>query len=299
MNVTLDGGHTFDLAIVGAGPAGLAAAVYASSEGLDTVVVERQAMGGQAGTISLIRNYPGFVAGVSGTYLANAMYRQARGLGARFLFTREVSRLEREADGALRLMFRDGTSLRARSVVLAMGVSYRRLEAPGVEELLGRGVFYTPALSETQGLEGRPVAVVGGGNSAGQAAMHLSSYASSVTLLVRGRSLAPSMSEYLIRAIAEAPNVTVRLRAEVARAFGAERLERITVRDLAVGGEETLDAAAPFVLIAPSRAPNGSRASSRAIGGGSSWSVPTPEQPRASPRACRASSPRATSGQAR
>jgi thioredoxin reductase (NADPH) len=249
VNVTVDGRHTFDLAIVGAGPAGLAAAVYASSEGLDAVVIERQSMGGQAGTTSLIRNYPGFTAGVSGTYLANAMYRQARSLGARFLFAHEVSRFEREPEGALRIAFRGGTSLRARSIVLAMGVAYRRLGAPGVEELVGRGVFYTPALSEAQGFQGRPVVVVGGGNSAGQAAMHLSSFASSVTLLVRGASLAPSMSRYLIRALAEAPNVTVRFRTEVAEASGAERLQRVVARDLAGGGEETLDAAALFVLI--------------------------------------------------
>jgi thioredoxin reductase (NADPH) len=249
VDVTLDGRHTFDLAIVGAGPAGLAAAVSASSERIDTVVIERQAIGGQAGTTSLIRNYPGFSAGVSGSFLANAMFTQAWGLGARFLFMREVSSFEREEDGALRLVFRDGMFLRARSVLFAMGVSYRRLEAPGVEELVGRGVFYTPALSEVRGLEGRPVAVVGGGNSAGQAAMHLSSYASSVTLLVRGPSLAQSMSEYLIRALAEARNVTVRFRAEVAGAFGAGRLERITVRDVAGGGEEPLEAAALFVLI--------------------------------------------------
>ena len=248
-DVTLDGRHTFDLAIVGAGPAGLAAAVSASSEGIDTVVIERQAIGGQAGTTSLIRNYPGFSAGVSGSFLARAMFTQAWGLGARFLFMREVSSFEREEDGALRLVFRDETFLRARSVVFAMGVSYRRLEAPGVEELVGHGVFYTPALSEVRGLEGRPVAVVGGGNSAGQAAMHLSSYASSVTLLVRGPSLARSMSEYLIRALAEARNVNVRFRAEVAGAFGVGRLERITVRDVAGGGEEPLEAAALFVLI--------------------------------------------------
>ncbi len=238
-----------DVTIVGAGPAGLAAAVYGASEGLDTLVVERLAMGGQAGSTSLIRNYPGFDAGVSGRRLANTMYRQAWGLGARFLFGRGVTSLRRDDTGELLVELSDGTSVRSAAVVVATGASYRRLRAPGVDELIGRGVFYGPAVAEAAATAGRSVVVVGAGNAAGQAAIHLSGYASAVTLLVRGGSLAASMSEYLIRELRVTPRVTIRHHSEVVAAIGDQRLEHLTVRDTNTGASETLEAAGLFVLI--------------------------------------------------
>ena len=249
VNLPLDPERRHDVTIIGAGPAGLAAAVYAASEGLDTLVVERQAAGGQAGTTSLIRNYPGFPSGVSGNRLAATMYQQAWSLGARFVFMREVSTLSPGPEGELTVGLSDGHSIRTSSVVLATGVTYRRLDAPGVDELVGRGVFYSPAVSEASTMKGRPVVVVGGGNSAGQAAVHLSGYASEVTLLVRGPSLAASMSDYLIRVLEAAPNVTIRHHCEVVAALGEERLRAVTVRDRQGGGDDELEAAALFLLI--------------------------------------------------
>ena len=237
-----------DVAIIGAGPAGLAAAVYGASEGLDTLVVEHQAFGGQAGTTSLIRNYPGFPSGVSGSRLANTMYQQAWGLGARFYFMRSATALRADG-GDLVVELSDGATVRTAAVVLATGASYRRLEAPGVADLVGSGIFYSPAVGEAGAMAGQPVVVVGGGNSAGQAAIHLSRYASSVSLLVRGASLAASMSEYLIRELRVAPNITIRYGSEVVAALGDEHLEQIEVRDTGTGATETLAAAGLFVLI--------------------------------------------------
>ncbi|HVJ96385.1 MAG TPA: FAD-dependent oxidoreductase [Acidimicrobiia bacterium] len=238
-----------DLLIVGGGPAGLAAAVYASSEGLRTLVVERQAVGGQAGSTSLIRNYPGFPGGVSGARLAGSMYEQAWRLGAQFLFMRSVDALRVVSDGSFEAGLSDGTTITATSVVLSTGVSYRRLEAPGVDELVGRGVFYSPAVTEAAAMAGRPVGIIGGGNSAGQAAMHLASYASHVVLFVRGRSLAESMSDYLIREMAAAPNITIQFCTEVVRAHGTDRIERVEVRDLETGAVDNVDLAGLYVLI--------------------------------------------------
>ena len=249
VNAAIEPGRVFDVAIVGGGPAGLAAAVYAASEGLATLVIERQAVGGQAGTTSLIRNYPGFPSGVSGARLASTMYQQAWGLGAEFVFMREVEALRRSDDGVLLLDLSGDSTVRASTVILATGVTYRRLEASGVDNLVGRGVYYSPAVTEAAGLRDQPVAVVGGGNSAGQAAVHLSGYASSVTLIVRGSSLARGMSEYLIRAIDAAPNVTVRYKTEVVAAVGASELESIVVRDVGTDAEEQLEVHGLFVLI--------------------------------------------------
>jgi thioredoxin reductase len=249
VNASLDPGRRVDVTVVGAGPAGLSAAIYAASEGLYTVVVEGHAMGGQAGSTSLIRNYPGFDAGVSGMRLANTMYRQAWGLDARFLFGRSVTALREGNRGELILELSDGRSIRSASVIVATGASYRRLRAPGVEELVGRGVFYSPAVNEAAAMTNRPVIVVGGGNSAGQAATHLSRYASTVTLLVRSGSLAASMSEYLIRELRAATNVTIRYSSEVLAAIGDQRLESITIRDTKTDANETLEAAGLFVLI--------------------------------------------------
>ena len=173
VNVTLDSDRRFDVTVIGAGPAGLAAAVYGASEGLDTLVIEQHAVGGQAGTTSLIRNYPGFPAGVSGVRSATTTYQQAWGLGASFFVMRSVLTLEQSDSGELTVQLSDGVTVHTRSVVLATGVSYRRLLSPGVDELVGKGVFDSPAVTEAAAMTNQPVVVVGGGNSAGQAAMYL------------------------------------------------------------------------------------------------------------------------------
>ena len=219
VNDAVEPDRRIDVAIIGAGPAGLAAAVYGASEGLDTLVVEPQASGGQAGSTSLIRNYPGFPAGISGARLAMAMYRQAWGLGARFLFMRRATGLDATEHGELHIGLSDGTCIRAASVIVATGVTYTRLDVPGVNELLGRGVFYTPAVTEAPFMVDQPVIVVGGGNSAGQAAVHLAKYASEVTLVVRGVSLATSMSDYLIQELRAAPNIKIRHHCEIVEAI--------------------------------------------------------------------------------
>ena len=206
--------HVYDVVVVGAGPGGLAAAVYASSEGLSTLVVEQQAVGGQAGTSSLIRNYPGFSRGVSGAHLAFRSFQQAWSFGTEYSFLRQVEALGR--DGDLRTVaMSDGTLARARSVVIATGVDYRRLDVPTLESLVGRGVFYGAAVSVAPSMAGQQVYVVGGGNSAGQAALHLARYARQVTLLVRGPSLAASMSDYLISQLGATGNIVLRYRTAV------------------------------------------------------------------------------------
>src|SRR6516164_4101174 len=216
-------GEVFDVAVLGAGPAGLAAAVYASSEGLRTVVVEPEAIGGQAGTSSMIRNFPGFSQGVSGSRLAWEAWQQAWLFGTTYLFMRHVEGLSGEM-GRLQLRLSDGSSLTARTVVIATGASYRRLGVPSLEDLQGRGVFYGAGVSEAPAMRGRKVFVVGGGNSAGQAAMHLAKWAAEVTILVRGPSLAVSMSDYLIREIDAAPNVTVAYNVMVVDGSGSDHL---------------------------------------------------------------------------
>jgi thioredoxin reductase (NADPH) len=249
VNADIDPDRSVDIAIIGAGPAGLAAAVYAASEGLDTLVVEQQAVGGQAGTTSLIRNYPGFAAGVSGTRLATTMYQQAWALGARFVFMRGASALRVDDGGGLVVELTDGRAVRTASVVLATGVAYRRLHAAGIDDLVGRGVFYSPAVAEAAAMRDQPVIVVGGGNSAGQAALHLSKYASAVTIVVRGPSLAASMSDYLIRALNRATNVSIRHLSDVVQVSGNGRIERVTVRRSTDAAEETLEAVGLFVLV--------------------------------------------------
>jgi thioredoxin reductase (NADPH) len=201
--------RVYDVVVVGAGPSGLAAAVYASSEGLSTLVVEQQAVGGQAGTSSLIRNYPGFSRGVSGAHLAFRSFQQAWAFGTEYSFMRPVEMLGTEGD--LRTVsMADGSRVMARSVVIATGVDYRRLDVPELESLVGRGVYYGAAVAEAPSMVGEDVYVVGGGNSAGQAALHLARYAKQVTLLVRGPSLAASMSDYLISQLRATRNVTLR-----------------------------------------------------------------------------------------
>ncbi|MFF0273998.1 FAD-dependent oxidoreductase [Streptomyces sp. NPDC004330] len=238
----------YDLVVIGGGPAGLGAAVYGASEGLRTVLVERSATGGQAGQSSRIENYLGFPDGVSGGQLTERARRQASRFGAEILTAREVTGLE--ANGAARVVrFSDGTEVAAHSVILATGVSYRQLPAPGCEDLTGRGVYYGSSLTEASSCEDQDVYIVGGANSAGQAAVFLARGAKSVTLLVRGESPAATMSYYLIQQIEEAPNITVRPRTVVEAAHGAEHLERLTLRDAVTGDTEDVDAQWLFVFI--------------------------------------------------
>ena len=239
---------TVDVAVVGAGPAGLAAAVYAASEGLSTVLLDREAIGGQAGTSSLIRNYLGFPRGVSGSELAARAFEQAWLFGARPYLARPAEGLRSGPDG-FTLTVSGGPDVTARSVVIATGMSYRRLGIPSLEALVGAGVYYGAAVSEAQALAGQRVCVVGGGNSAGQAAVHLAKYAAQVTILVRSASLAASMSSYLIREIAADSRIDVRHETELAGGRGEGRLEAVTVVDRASGVAADLPLAALFVLI--------------------------------------------------
>ena len=234
--------------IVGAGPAGLAAAVYGASEGLRTAVLEREAFGGQAGTSSLIRNYPGFPWGVSGVELAWRAYQQAWTFGTQFVYGNPATVLA-DSGGLYVLGLEDGSEVRGRAVIIATGASYRRLAVPGLEALVGAGVFYGAATVQAQAMAGRHAVVVGGGNSAGQAALHLSKYARQVSVLVRSSSLAASMSDYLIREIDAAPNVEVRYGVEVVGGGGDGRLEHLRLRDRFSGGVDSLPAAGLFVLI--------------------------------------------------
>jgi thioredoxin reductase (NADPH) len=248
VSTTLEGRSDFDVVVVGAGPAGLAAAVYASSEGLDTLVVERESIGGQAGSSSLIRNYLGFARGVSGSDLAQRAYQQAWVFGARFLHAREVTAL-RAGSGRHVLTLSDGSEASARAVVVATGISYRRLDIPGLDALLGTSVFYGASVSEARAHTGQELYVVGGGNSAGQAAIHLSRYAGHVTLLVRRGSLIETMSSYLIEEIEAANNIDVRPHAELTACSGDGVLESITLRDTVSGHTEAVPAAAVFIQI--------------------------------------------------
>ncbi|MGH8835835.1 MAG: FAD-dependent oxidoreductase [Actinomycetes bacterium] len=247
VSTQLDADTDFDLVVVGAGPAGLAAAVYASSEGLRTLVVERESIGGQAGSSSLIRNYLGFARGVGGADLAQRAYQQAWVFGTNFLFMDEVVALRSEGSWHVATTA-NGEEARARAVIVATGVSYRRIGVPRLEVLTGAGVFYGASPSEARALTGADVFVVGGGNSAGQAAMYLARYARTVTLLVRGASLAESMSQYLRNQL-DAVGVRVWLHAEVVDGGGKGRLEWITLRDRRSSETRTERATALFVLI--------------------------------------------------
>ena len=241
-------GEVFDVVVVGAGPAGLAAAVYASSEGLRTVVIEREAIGGQAGASSMIRNYPGFAQGVSGARLAFEAYTQAWFFGTTFLFMRQPVGLSRE-DGHYRLRLSDGGTLTSRTVVITTGATYRRLAVPRLEDLQGRGVFYGAGVSEAPAMRGRKVFVIGGGNSAGQAAMHLAKWAEQVTILVRSQSLTDSMSDYLIREIGAAPNVDVRYGVQAVDGTGTDHLESLVLEDTKTRMRRHVPADGLFVLV--------------------------------------------------
>jgi thioredoxin reductase (NADPH) len=241
-------GDFYDLVVVGGGPAGLGAAVYGASEGLRTVLVERQATGGQAGTSSRIENYLGFPDGVSGAQLTDRARRQAMKFGAEVLTTRDVVGLE--VRGSARVVcFDDGTELAAHTVLLATGVSYRMLDAPGLAELAGRGVYYGAANTEAPSCGGKDVYIVGGANSAGQAAVYFARHARRVVMLIRGGSLQRSMSQYLIQQLAEMDNVEVRTCTEVVAAEGTDHLQKITLRDNTTGDTETIEAQWLFVFI--------------------------------------------------
>ncbi|UCC25893.1 MAG: FAD-dependent oxidoreductase [Gemmatimonadales bacterium] len=248
VNTQLGDERDFDVAIVGAGPAGLSAAVYASSEGLRTLVVEAESIGGQAGSSSLIRNYLGFPRGVSGAELAQRAYQQAWVFGTRFLLMQRVVGLECGRDRHT-LIMSDQSRATARAVILATGVSYRRLDIAGLEALVGAGVFYGMSVSEAQALVQEDVFVVGGGNSAGQAAVSLSRYARHVTMLVRGSTLATSMSQYLQDEIAANRKISVRYHAEIADGGGEGRLRWLSIRDASTGESTTSPAGALFILI--------------------------------------------------
>jgi thioredoxin reductase (NADPH) len=237
----------YDLVVVGAGPAGLSAATYGASEGLHTLLVEPEALGGQAGSSSLIRNYLGFPAGVSGRTLGRRASAQAILFGAELAYNRAIGLHPVGPDRVVTLA--DGSQVAGRVVLVATGAAYRRLEAPGVEELLGAGVFYGAAVSEARAMSGSRVFVVGAGNSAGQAALHLAKYAERVTLLVRGDTLGRSMSDYLVKELQANDAIAVRLGAHVVSASGAGRLDQLTLHDARTGATETVPAAALFILI--------------------------------------------------
>jgi thioredoxin reductase (NADPH) len=237
----------YDLVIVGGGPAGLAAAVYGASEGLRTIMVEREAPGGQAGMSSRIENYLGFPAGLTGSDLTRRATDQARRLGAELLTLQDTSGLRVEGSGRI-VELSDGGNLSASTVLIASGVSYRQLDAPGFSELTGQGIYYGAAVTEARACADQHVVVIGGANSAGQAAVYFSKYAGRVTMLVRGNSLAKSMSRYLIEQIDALHNVEVRTGSEAVSAEGDGRLRALRIRD-ADGSETTEDVDACFVFI--------------------------------------------------
>jgi thioredoxin reductase (NADPH) len=240
--------EVWDVAIVGAGPAGMSAAVYAASEGLRVVVLDPGVPGGQAGTSSRIRNYLGFPRGLSGAELSSRAVEQSWLFGAEFLLAHRAVQLRSEG-GRHMLVTDHGAEINSRSVILATGVSWRRLGVPSIEALLGAGVFYGAAGSEAAALRGEHVVVVGGGNSAGQAAVHLAKHAASVNVVVRAPSLAASMSDYLNRELDAIPHLQVDVSTEVVEAAGNGRLERVTLRDRSGGATRDLPTSALFVMI--------------------------------------------------
>jgi thioredoxin reductase (NADPH) len=243
---TLPGPGTYDVAVVGGGPAGLSAAVYAASEGLRCAIIEREAFGGQAGTASRIRNYLGFPRGVSGVRLARYAREQAALFGAELIYGEAIDL--RSKDGQHELILPGGGSLQARVVIIATGVSYRRLQVPTVERLVGAGVFYGTGLTEAPALAGESVVLVGGGNAAGQAVAHMARFAGLVTLVVRADSLEASMSDYLIQQLRDLHNVEILLGAQVVEAVGSARLEAVWLQSEGADRQRR-EAAALFVLI--------------------------------------------------
>jgi len=245
----IDVDTVLDLVVVGAGPAGLAAAVYGSSEGLATAVIESEAVGGQAGTSSMIRNYLGFPRGISGMRLAQRARNQALRFGTRFFTGWPVVAVEPGAPGAPHLVRTEGGDVRARSVVIASGVDYRRLGIPVLEDLVGSGVHYGAAVSAARELEGADVIVVGGGNSAGQAAIHLARFARSVTILIRRADLSATMSSYLIGELSHNDRIQVLPCSQVVDGGGEGRLEWLDIRDLTTGAVTRRSVGGLFLLL--------------------------------------------------
>jgi thioredoxin reductase (NADPH) len=239
---------TYDLVVVGGGPTGLAAAVYGASEGLRTLLVEREATGGQAGTSTRIENYLGFPSGVSGDDLAARAAEQAQRLGAEIVVTRSIESIA-PADDCHAVTLDEGRTLGARAVIVATGVSYRALQAEGLDTFAGSGVFYGAARTEAAAMQGQDVILVGGGNSAGQAAIFFADYARTVTILIRSASLDASMSRYLIDELERKPNVQVRAGGEITRCTGDGRLECVTIRNRADGSLDEVDVHAVFIFI--------------------------------------------------
>lgn len=238
----------YDLAIIGAGPAGLAASVYGASEGLKTLVVEQQAPGGQAGMSSRIENYLGFPGGISGSELARRASSQAKRFGAEILAAQQAVALK--ADGASKtITLVDGEEIKCRSVILATGVSYRKLEAEGIKKLTGAGVYYGAALTEGESVKGTDVYIVGAANSAGQAAMYFSAFARSVTMLIRRDSLSSTMSQYLMDQIEGTENIRIWTMSEVQAAEGSDRLERLVISRDGDSETQTVEASALFIFI--------------------------------------------------
>lgn len=246
-NSTRPGAEVYDLAILGGGPAGLSAAVYAASEGLRTIVVESSSIGGQAGTSSMIRNYLGFPRGVSGADLTFRAFEQALMFGTKFVLMRRAIALETNGDQHL-ITLSDGSSVTTRAIVIATGVEYRRLGIPALDRLIGAGVYYGAAGVEAPSVAGESVYVVGGANSAGQAALHLAKFARTVSLLVRGPSL-DSMSEYLITELQATPNIEIRLNTRVVDGHGADRLETLALENVKLGERDVVSAAGVFIMI--------------------------------------------------
>lgn len=238
----------YDLIIIGAGPAGLGAAVYGASEGLHTLMIDKEATGGQAGTSSRIENYLGFPKGLSGSDLARRATAQAKRLGAEILVPREVVKVRVEHPYRY-VVLEDGKEIGCRAMIIATGVTTRRLDAPGIEDFTGAGIYYGAALTEAAYYRGQPMYVVGGANSAGQGAMFFARFASQVTMLVRGSGLAKSMSHYLINQIDGTDNIDVFTRTIVSEAFGSDRLESIRIRNTEEDWEKTMDCPALFLFI--------------------------------------------------
>ena len=238
----------YDVVIIGAGPAGLAAGVYGSSEGLRTLVIERRAPGGQAGTSSRIENYLGFPSGLSGADLTRRAITQATRLGAEFLTPREVCEIKIK-DGYKIIVVDEGQEIVSRSIVITTGVDYRRLEVKGVDNFTGAGVYYGTSLTEAAAFKGKELFIVGGGNSAGQAAMHLSKFAAKVYIVIRHAELAKNMSAYLVNEIAQKPNIKVLPDSEIAEACGHTYLEKLVVANINTQEKSFYDAGALFIFI--------------------------------------------------
>lgn len=240
--------EVYDVVIIGAGPAGLAAGVYGASEGLKTLLIERRAPGGQAGTSSRIENYLGFPTGLSGAELTRRAITQATRLGTEFITPQSVKNILQK-DGYKKVLLEDGSEINTRSVIITTGVDYRKLETKGIENFTGAGIYYGSAMTEAVACTNKSVYIVGGGNSAGQAAMYLSKFAKHVYILIRKEDLTSTMSAYLIDQINGTPNITVVPKTEISEARGSEKLEQLVLRDIETGNQRTTEADALYIFI--------------------------------------------------